>query len=74
MSQKTLKLISIAAAVALLAACSEQDSAGTPESTKAMSESAPANRSSKTRNRRKPGNGYGSSGQFLYTGGCCKKH
>ena len=47
MSQKTLKLISITAAVALLAACSEQDSAGTPESTKAMSESAPATEAAK---------------------------
>lgn len=39
MTQKTLKLISIAAAVALLAACSEKDSTGAPE---AKSESAPA--------------------------------
>jgi len=41
MSQKTLKLISIGAAVTLLAACSEQDSAGAPDSTKAASETAP---------------------------------
>jgi len=41
MSQKTLKLISIVAAVTLLAACSEQDIAGAPDSTKAASETAP---------------------------------
>jgi ABC-type phosphate/phosphonate transport system substrate-binding protein len=41
MSQRNLKLISIATTVALLAACSEQDSAAAPESTKAVSDAAP---------------------------------
>lgn len=41
MSQRNLKFISIASAMVLLAACSEQDSAVAPESTKAVSEAAP---------------------------------